>query len=255
MNRLFLCPNATKEKYYPVIRSVFASLEALGFSCSMRRDNAARVFGGNAPRLFAPEEADLFLSVGGDGAFLRAGQAAVHYGKPLAGINTGRRGYLCAFTQETLGRLLSPSLPLSEEPLLCCRMNGRDYLALSDIVAGKDYFGGTVELGWQIGSEAPCSAIGDGVIVSTPVGATGYSRSAGGPAIGSGGGLFSLTPICAHSGTASAKAFPDTETVTVTQLNPAYSASVYADGVCLGPLWEITVKKAEEKIRVIRPFQ
>lgn len=249
MKNVFLLPNASKEKYYPVIREIYGALCSLGLDCSLGETDSRRVSGGTALCRFAPGEADVFLSVGGDGAFLRAGQTAVSYRKPLVGVNTGRLGFLCALTPDTLGLIKEEdALIKREEPLLACRMNGREYLALNDIVTGKDYFGGTVETGYRIGNEPEHRFIGDGLILSTPLGATAYTRSAGGPLLKRNSGLFALTPICAHMGDAAPESYPDTETVTVTQLNPAYSASVYADGVCLGQLFEITATKAKETV-------
>ena len=57
------------------------------------------------------EESDLILSLGGDGALLRAFQEAFRAEKPLLGINSGRLGYLCALKQEEIsdGKYVSES--------------------------------------------------------------------------------------------------------------------------------------------------
>ena len=43
-----------------------------------------------------PDDADMALSIGGDGTFLRTTKKVAHKGIPIAGINTGRLGYLTA---------------------------------------------------------------------------------------------------------------------------------------------------------------
>ena len=57
---------------------------------------------------------------------------------------------------------------------------------------------------------------GDGVIVSTPTGSTGYSLSAGGPIVEPEAEAFILTPICAHSISAKPFVIGSQKTISIT---------------------------------------
>lgn len=245
--RIYIRPNLTKEKYLPRVREVVKALEERGFACLLSANDEERLCGAAGARSKETDarEADLILSVGGDGTFLRAGQTAIALRKPLCGYNAGRLGYLCALNGEELRSFDPETLAFHEEPVLSCVLGGNEYFALSDIVVGKDYFGGTIVPRWRIGTGEEKRCIGDGLILSTPLGSTGYTRSAGGPELKRGCGLFALTPICPHTGDKEACAFKDDESVTLSSLDPTYSASVYADGRLLGGLEApVTVKKA-----------
>lgn len=243
--RIYIWPNLTKEKYLPRVRSVMETLEKRGFTCLLSPENERLLRGACAGTEDPAAEADLILSVGGDGTFLRAGQTAMALRKPLCGYNAGRLGYLCALHGEDLNTFVPESLPFFEEPVLCCTLGGKEHYALSDIVAGKDYFGGTVVPGWKIGSGPEKRCIGDGLILATPLGSTGYTASAGGPVLERGCGKFALTPVCPHTGDKKACVFDDGETVTIRSLDATYSASVFADGRLLGPLGTVKIAKAD----------
>lgn len=246
---VFIWPNLTKEKYLVPVREVIATLEKRGFTCLLTAENEQRLYAGAGTRTGSPAQADLILSVGGDGTFLRAGADAAACARPLCGYNAGRLGYLCALRGDALATFDPDSLVFHEEPLLRCVLDGTAHYALSDIVIGKDYFGGTVVPAWRIGNGPEAQCIGDGLILSTPLGSTGYTRSAGGPTLKSGCGAFAVTPICPHSGCTKAEAFPDTEPVLVRNTDTANSASVYADGRRIGTLTSLTVSKAPLTLR------
>ena len=246
--RIYVLPNLTKEKYAAPVRAVIDTLEKRGFICLLSEEDALRLYGPDTGRSRTAEalagQADLVLSVGGDGTFLRAGQTAIALKKPLCGCNAGRLGYLCALSRDELAAFRPEALVFAEEPVLRCTLGGLSHYALSDVVIGKDYFGGTIVPAWKLRGEEERHCIGDGLIVSTPLGSTGYTASAGGPLLKTGCGRFALTPICPHTGHKEPCVFEDTEKVTVRSLDPTYSASLYADGRLIGALGEAVIEKA-----------
>ena len=249
---IYIWPNLTKDKYLAPVREVVNTLEERGFVCLLSAENEQRLYGTAGRHGTSAADADLVLSVGGDGTFLRAGETAFRYDKPLCGCNAGRLGFLCALKGGELASFDPARLVFTREPVLRCQPDGKEHFALSDIVIGKDYFGGTVVPAWRIGEGATERCIGDGLILSTPLGSTGYTRSAGGPSLARGCGKFALTPICPHSGCTEARVFPDTETVTVSNADVNYSASVYADGRRIGPLLSLAVTKAPRMLTVAK---
>src|SRR5262249_56628438 len=74
------------------------------------------------------------------------------------------------------------------------------YLGLNEIAvqSGPPFFH-MVELDLLIDGETVARFSGDGLIVSTPVGSTAHSLSAGGPVLGQELPAFVITPICGHA--------------------------------------------------------
>ena len=56
-----------------------------------------------------------------------------------------------------------------------------------------------IELDLIVDGEPASRYSGDGLIVSTPIGSTGHSLSAGGPILGQDLSAFVITPICPHT--------------------------------------------------------
>ena len=56
-----------------------------------------------------------------------------------------------------------------------------------------------IELGLVVDGEPAARYSGDGLIVSTPIGSTAHSLSAGGPILGQDLAAFVVTPICPHT--------------------------------------------------------
>ena len=85
------------------------------------------------------EDAEMIVSLGGDGTLLKAAQLAIVHDKVLTGVNCGRVGYLCLLKQEEIEDFDShvENGIVSVKTLLSCPAGGREHLALNDIVVGK----------------------------------------------------------------------------------------------------------------------
>lgn len=252
--KLFLCPNGyTGEQARQAIHCV-SVLEQNGHACALFPGESDSLYGDGSHAAFPPAESDLIVSLGGDGAVLRAAQTAISCEKPLIGINSGRLGFLCAMEYAPLAGFsenLSRCVP-SRRSLLCLQGCGGVRYALNDVVVAKQNFGSTVDLGIWIDDKHAFHLRGDGVILATPTGSTGYSYSAGGPILDSDAGAILLTPICPHSVGCSVTVLNDHRRIRVSERDAA--ANVYADGVLVGPISSsIDIRKAEKSLCLYTP--
>ncbi len=163
-----------------------------------------------------PPGVDLIMVLGGDGTLLSQARRWVNLGIPLIGVNLGKLGFLAEFDIDAFARQ-APQL-LGDAPLALIdrtmiraevfRPGTSDPdrstpsfvgLGLNDcvITAGPPYR--MIEISIRLGGMKGPYLRGDGLIVSTPVGSTGYSISAGGPIVSPDLDSLAITPICAHS--------------------------------------------------------
>ncbi|MBR4192812.1 MAG: NAD(+)/NADH kinase [Oscillospiraceae bacterium] len=247
--KIFLCPNGFTEQQAEQARHCVSLLEACGHSCAVSLEDSRRLYHTESRSLFGPAESHLIVSLGGDGAVLRAAQIALSCGKALLGVNSGRLGFLCAMDYRGLSRFSESfsSCRLSYRSLLTLQMKGKRLLALNDVVIAKENFGQTVELSVRIRKTDELHLRGDGLILATPTGSTGYSLSAGGPILDSESRAILLTPICPHGSDAHCLVLQDTCSIRISGQNG--NAQIFADGRYVGRLsHEISLRKAEKKL-------
>ncbi len=169
---------------------------------------------------------DMIIVLGGDGSILSQARRFVDSGIPILGINFGNLGFLTEFDIESfkahadqiLGRepvvyrertlleaLVFPrDVDLSPDELANHFEHVRNHarfqgVALNEcaVVSGPPFR--MIELALQLDSHPTPTIRGDGLIVSTPTGSTGYNVSAGGPIISPDLECFAVTPIAVHS--------------------------------------------------------
>lgn len=149
-------------------------------------------------------EAQLVVSVGGDGTLLdvarRLGGAEV----PVLGVNLGKLGFLAGFSAGEFEAYLEGASPggwrVDREMMLSASVNGGPArLALNEVAVSQGVMTRLIELDMWVGGEHAIAYRADGVVVATPVGSTAYSLSLGGPILGRGMRAFVVTPIAPHS--------------------------------------------------------
>src|SRR6516162_650549 len=153
------------------------------------------------------ETADLTLVLGGDGAILRAARQMGYRQTPVLGVNLGRLGFLADLTPDdfccALPQVLRGEYRVTEHLMFECLIEGPGerwtILGLNEValLSGPPFH--MIELDLILDGEGVSRYTGDGLIISTPIGSTAHSLSAGGPILGQELNAFVVTPICPHS--------------------------------------------------------
>jgi NAD+ kinase len=183
-------------------------------------------------------EVDLAIVLGGDGTMLWAARALAPRGVPLAGVNTGKFGFLAAFSVEGIVEELPELLDGTRRPgewlMLEVGSAGSSgefrSLALNDVVLTGAQPARMVLIGLAVDGESVNTYAGDGLTVSTPVGSTAYSLSAGGPIVDPLLEAMVVTPICAHSLSNRPLVVPPEAQLTITLVGRAEQGILTADG-------------------------
>lgn len=151
---------------------------------------------------------DCLIVLGGDGTILSVARCAAGYGVPIFGINLGHVGFLAEAEpgidlDRTLTRLMEDDYLPESRMMLRVRVHRggavfKEYHCLNDCVVTKKLFEGLIHIDASVDDKPALSYNGDGLIVATPTGASGYSLSAGGPLVSPEMEAMILTPVSAH---------------------------------------------------------
>ncbi len=155
-------------------------------------------------------DADLTLVLGGDGAILRAARQMGYRQLPVLGVNLGRLGFLADLSVDELvehfPRVVQGEYTITRHLMFEAVVDTpsvdpatrKPSLGLNDIAIQPGPPFQMLDLDLIINGETVASYSGDGLIVSTPVGSTAHSLSAGGPILYQELSAFVVTPICPH---------------------------------------------------------
>lgn len=151
--------------------------------------------------------ADLVLSMGGDGTFLKSVLYVKDSQIPVLGINMGRLGFLANVNKEKITEamdlLMNKSYQLNARTLIQMESSqgffGDNNFAMNELAIHKKDSASMISVEVHVGQEYLNTYWADGLIISTPTGSTGYSLSCGGPIVSPETPVFIITPISPHN--------------------------------------------------------
>lgn len=251
--------------------------------CARLRSMGREVLVGSGARVTCPDcgelpqvpleelvAADLIISLGGDGTLLSLARYAGAHGTPLLGVDMGSFGFLAAeppeVLQAELPRLLAGDYE-TERRLMVAAEVLRDggpvgvQYGLNEAVIGKADTRHLVRLDTRVNGELIATYPADGIIVSTPTGATGYTLSAGGPIVSPAVDSLVITPICPHTLYSRPLVVEATATVEVAAVGRGEHAMGIAltldgqDDIQLQPEDVVRVRRAPFDVELVRLSQ
>ena len=205
-----ICPNPFRDKGCELSRRVAALLNEHGYEtcyCPIFADEGDAVlpqdltFGLLSK---CAEACSLIIVIGGDGTILHAARQIHPHAVPMLGINLGSKGFMANLEPEEyeyvlraargeykLSRRMKLDVSLYRAGTEVCRDQ-----ALNDVVMHG--YGDCIKITALCNGNRITAFSGDGIILSTPTGSTGYSMSAGGPIVEPDAEATIISHICAH---------------------------------------------------------
>lgn len=205
-----ICPNPFRDAELKLTRQALKLLNDAGFKtavCPVFAEENDRVIPDDIETLRLGDiarDCSLIIIIGGDGTILAVSRQIRGLEIPLLGVNLGTKGFMTTLEPEDIGLIVKAAkgdYKISKRMMMDVSLirDGKviytDY-ALNDAVVHG--YGDCVKISAWCDGERITSFSGDGVIISTATGSTGYSMSAGGPIVEPEADAMILSPICAH---------------------------------------------------------
>ena len=206
-------------------------------------------------------DADMALSLGGDGTLLTTVMWVARQGMPILGINVGHLGYLTAGRladgSEVIDNVLAGNYRIEERTMLQVSCDAVEIVhpwALNEIAVLRHDTSSMLDMETRLRSHALTTYRGDGLIVSTPTGSTAYNMSVGGPILEPTTSCLVLSPISPHSLTMRPLVVRDDSVITVRTHSRASHYEVSIDGeVALCPTGStLTIARAPYCARIVQ---
>lgn len=216
----------------------------------------------NIQEVFGVEQADLIISLGGDGTMLISAKEAIRGDIPVLAINMGSLGYLAEIKPQDAVKILQDyengNYKLEERSFLEVRYEDNIFYGLNELVITK---GGHEAHLIQV--EVYSNDIfvnkyrADGIIVATPTGSTAYSLSAGGSIVHPGLNALTITPLAPQSLTARPIIVNGCEVLSFKATSRDDAVHLNIDGnqwfqIQKGDL--VSARISDKKVKIIKPM-
>lgn len=208
MRHFYIITNLQKDKELTLTKQMKAFIEEKKGTCAYYATEGKKGIDVIPQLDEIPKETECIFVLGGDGTLIRAAVKLVGRNIPLIGVNLGTLGYLCELEAKdvfpTIERLMQDNYVVEERMMLTGHgeMHGAQTMertALNEIAIHRMGTLSILNLVVYVNGKYLHAFHGDGILVSTPTGSTGYNMSAGGPIVDPKARILLLTPINAHN--------------------------------------------------------
>ncbi len=261
MKNIFVVTNPNKDTDYSVTKRAVDVLSANGANISMLCIHKGSGIEKCSYVDGMPDCTELVIVIGGDGSFIDAASYAEKNNVPIIGVNLGKVGYLNEIETdalESLKNIFDGRYKIEERMLLELSRGDTDsdvrlerYAVNDVVISNQDYLGISDFVVYSKDGGVRYRA--DGAVISTPLGSTAYSLSAGGPVVSHNAGAIILTPIAPHSFFNRSIVFAENEEIKVKNTSDQ-PLNVSVDGRLafkLEPCMKLSVKASDKKLKVM----
>ena len=209
------------------------------------------------------DRADLCVVFGGDGTLLSAARLFAGKNTPLLGVNMGKLGFLADFNVEHMqkhfedvlaGRVHSAERMMLEVCVSNCDQHNFCSPAANDVAISSGAPFRMVDLLVEQGDSQIARYLGDGLVVATPTGSTGYNMSAGGPILEPTLDAIAITPVAPHTLSLRPIVVRSDRTIRITARSVNLGTAVIIDGQVSSSLCDgdvVEVRRADESAHII----
>ena len=148
---------------------------------------------------------DLILTIGGDGTILRGVHVAASRDIPVLGVNMGRVGFMSDIeSKDAINEIswyLEGNARIERRYMLNATIQGKEsqsIISLNDVTVARGPIVRVIEVSTVVDGVHLATYRGDGVVVATATGSTGYTLALGGPVMDPASRDFLVKPIATH---------------------------------------------------------
>ena len=209
-------------------------------------------------------EADMVISIGGDGTFLKAASRVGRKNIPILGINTGRLGFLADVSSDeindTFNEIHNGQFKVEDRSILQLESDLEELkgypFALNEIAILKRDSSSMISIHTTINGAYLTTYQADGLVISTPTGSTAYSLSIGGPIIVPHSNTIAITPVAPHSLNIRPIVIRDDWEITLDVESRSHNFLIAIDGrsESCSEGSRLTIRKADYNIRVVKRY-
>ena len=200
--------------------------------------------------------ADMVISIGGDGTFLKAASRVGKKNIPILGINTGRLGFLADISpeemEETIDEIYNNHYKVEERSVLQLKCDDEKLMeypyALNEIAVLKRDSSSMISIHTAINGAHLTTYQADGLVIATPTGSTAYSLSVGGPVIVPHSKTIAITPVAPHSLNVRPIVICDDWEITLDVESRSHNFLVAVDGLIWMGDFDTMLSRIEEKM-------